>query len=161
MVLSQFNFCDAVYLNIDIYLQKKIQKMQDLCLKFIFNLKKNQHCNYDELRSSLNWMDMNQRRIAHSLVILYKILNGHGPSYLSDLFTQHFEIRERITRTFSGNIYLPNINASARHRKSFNIYISRVWNLLPDNVKSSSTSNSFKIKIKKLFLNKSVVLPPP
>ena len=161
MVLSQFNFCDAVYLNIDIYLQKKIQKMQDLCLKFIFNIKKNQHCNYDELRSSLNWMDMNQRMIAHSLVILYKILNGHGPSYLSDLFTQHFEIRERITRTFSGNIYLPNINASARHRKSFNIYISRVWNLLPDNVKSSSTSNSFKIKIKKLFLNKSVVLHTP
>ena len=161
MVLSQFNFCDAVYLNIDIYLQKKIQKIQDLCLRYIFNIKRNHDCNYEELRSNLKLLDMNQRRISHSLVILFKILNGQAPSYLSDLFTQQFEIRERETRTFGGNIYLPNTNTPAKHRKAFKIYTSRVWNLLPDDVKSCTSVNTFKIKIKNIFLNNTLVLPPP
>ena len=40
LILSQFNFCDLVYMNIDMYLQRRIQKIQNLCLKFIFNIKK-------------------------------------------------------------------------------------------------------------------------
>ena len=38
LILSLFNFGDVVYMNIDLYLQKKIQKIQNLCLKFIFNI---------------------------------------------------------------------------------------------------------------------------
>ena len=161
MVLSQFNFCDAVYLNIDIYLQKKIQKMQDLCLRFIFDINRKRDCNYDELRCELHWLNMHQRRISHSLVILFKILNKLGPSYLSDNFTQQYEIRNRVTRTFGGNICIPNSNYSAIHRRSFQVYISKVWNILPDNVKSCPTVTSFKNNLKKLFLNNTLILPPP
>ena len=161
MVLSQFNFCDVVYLNIDIYLQKKIQRMQDLCLRFIFNIKRDHNCNYDELRNNLRLLDMNQRRISHGLVMLFKILKGIAPTYLRDSFTQISEIRTRITRSFDGNIYIPNTNFSARHRKAFHIYISRVWNCLPDDVKSCTSVFSFKNQIKKIFLTNSLVLPPP
>ena len=39
IILSRFNYCDAVYLNIDMCLQKKVQKVQDLCCRFIFEKK--------------------------------------------------------------------------------------------------------------------------
>ena len=161
MVLSQFNFCDAVYLNIDIYLQNKIQKIQNMCLRFIFDTKKYSGNNYDQLRSNLKWMDMKERQISHSLVTLFKILNGKGPAYLRDMYHQNSDISTRHTRSFPGNIWIGNSQYSAIHRKSFRIYISRIWNILPDEIKSSSTVNTFKNKIKKLFLSKSINLPPP
>jgi hypothetical protein len=53
MVLSQFNFCDVAYLSIDFYLRKKIQKIQNLCLRFIFDIKKRGHYNYNY--DTLRW----------------------------------------------------------------------------------------------------------
>ena len=40
IILSQFNYCDVVYSNLDKYLKDKIQKVQNLCLRFIFDTKK-------------------------------------------------------------------------------------------------------------------------
>ena len=160
MVLSQFNFCDIVYTNIDIYLQKKIQKIQNICTKFIFDTNKNSVYNYDDLRADLNWLDMNQRRVSHGLIMLFKILNNLGPTYLSDMYTINSDISERITRSFGGNIWIGNSRYSAIHRKSFRIYMSNIWNQLPNNVKSCKTVNTFKIKLKSLFINKELVLPP-
>ena len=160
MVLSQFNFCDVAYLNIDIYLQKKIQKIQNLCLRFIFNIKKSWDTNYDVLMSELKWLNMNQRRISHGLVLLFKVLNGLGPTYLRDMFTQNSEISTRVTRTFPGNIWIPNIHYTATHSKAFRLYISNVWNQLPNDVKSLTSVFTFKNKIKSLFLNELLVLPP-
>ena len=159
MVLSQFNYCDSVYLNIDYYLVRKIQKIQNICVRFIFNIKKKDHCNYDELLIKLNWMDMLHRRIAHSLTMLFKILKYKEPHYLNDMYTLNSEISERVTRSFEGNIWIGNENYSVVHRKSFRIFISRVWNELPTEIKLVNTVSTFKEKIKELFLSKTFKLP--
>ena len=39
IVLSRFNYCDSVYQNIDMCIQRKIQKVQDMCCRFIFDIK--------------------------------------------------------------------------------------------------------------------------
>ena len=160
MILSQFNYCDSVYLNIDIYLQKKIQKIQNICSRFVFNTKKKDNCNYEEQRLKLDWLDMKQRRISHSLTILFKTLKFKEPTYLSDMFTQNCEISERLTRTYGGNIWIGNNHYSALHRKSFRIYISRIWNSLPDETKDCITVGTFKMKIKQLFLSNLITIPP-
>ena len=162
MVLSQFNFCDVAYLSIDIYLQKKIQKIQNLCLRFISDInRRNDHnYNYDVLRANINWLSMNQRRVSHGLVMMFKILNNLAPTYLKDLFTQNRDMALRSTRSYEGNIWIPNSNYKAIHLKSFRLYIAKVWNQLPNQVKSSVSVSSFKNKIKTLFLNDSLVLPP-
>jgi hypothetical protein len=103
---------------------------------------------------------MNQRRVSHGLVMLFKILNDLGPNYLRDMFTQKFEISERTTRSFEGNIWIGNNTYAAIHRKSFRIYISNLWNQLPDDVKTCKTVFSFKKKIKSMLLNNEIVLPP-
>ena len=159
MVLSQFNFCDSVCINIDFYLIKKIQKIQNICTRFIFNIKKKDECDFDDLRKKLDWLDMQKRRISHSLTMLFKILKYKQPVYLSDMFTQNFELNTRLTRTYEGNIYIGNAHYSVIHRKSFRIYISRVWNSLPTETKSVNTVDTFKIHVKKLLMSNSFQLP--
>ena len=103
---------------------------------------------------------MGQRRLSHGLTMLFKILNKLGPNYLSDMFTQKFEISTRSTRSFDGNILIGNYNYTAIHRKSFRIYFSNLWNQLPENVKTCKTINSFKKKIKQILINNELILPP-
>jgi hypothetical protein len=159
LVLSQFNFCDSVYLNIDFYLIKKIQRIQNICIRFIFNIKKKDKCDYNDLRQKLDWLDMLSRRICHSLTILFKILKYKQPVYLSDMFTLNSEINNRLTRTYEGNIWIGNAHYSVIHRKAFRIYISRVWNSLPTEAKLCNTVNTFKNHIKQLFMSNSFQVP--
>ena len=95
LVLSQFHFGDIVYMNIDLIAQKKIQKFQNQCVKFIFNIKWREHCDYEELRKQLGWVSMTEKRVFNGLVLLYKILQGKAPDYLKDMFTLTSEITER------------------------------------------------------------------
>ena len=161
VILSMFNFGDSLQLNINQQLQTKIQRVQNLCLRFICNIKNKKHVDYDELRRSLNMLDMSQRRILHGLCLLFKVLNDLGPVYLRDLFTLHEEISLRETRTSNRNIYLPNSNTSAIHIKSFKNYVARVWNKLPNDTKSCKTLYTFKKKVKKLLLTKEFIPPAP
>ena len=104
VVLSQFNFGDTLLLNISQELHRKIQRVQNLCLRFIFDVKKNSDVSYDVLLSRLNTLDMYHRRVLHSLC------------------------RVRDTRTFNRNIYFPNSRVSSIHNKSFKFFAARIWN---------------------------------
>ena len=161
VILSMFNFGNTLQLNIGHQLQTKIQRVQNLCLKFIFNVKKKSVVDYDELRRNLNMLDMNQRRVLHSQCLLFKIINGSGPVYLRDLFTLHHEVSVRQTRTSYCNIYLPNTPISSIHNKSFRYYAARVWNELPSDVKNSNTLGTFKRKVKQILLSKKFIPPAP
>ena len=161
IILSLFSFADIVFMNIDMYLQRKVQKIQDYCLNFIFNIKKREHVNRAELRKSINWLSMKDRRILNGLSLLYKTLNGKGPDYIRDMFTLVSEISERNTRTYPSNIWIPTGHVSAIHRKSFKFYIPKIWNSLPENIKNSNTIQTFKKKVKNALLQEEIDFPPP
>jgi hypothetical protein len=158
LILSQFSFGDIVFMNMDIYLQKKVQKIQNLCLKFIYNIKKRQHWNSSELRKNINWLSMRDRRILNGLSLLFKTLDGKAPDYICDMFTLVSEISERDTRTYPRNIWIPNVHYSAIHLKSFKLFISKIWNALPVDIKNSKSVFAFKKRVKTALLNEEITI---
>ena len=153
-VLSQFNYCDAVYINLDISLQYKIQRIQNLCLRYIFDIKKRHHCNYDALRLKIQWLDMKNRRIFHSLTLMFKILNGLAPEYLRDTVTMVSELHERNTRANTNkNIWICKNVKSKIRRSSFAFYAAKSFNEIPENIKNSKSVQTFKNKLMKFLLS--------
>ena len=102
---------------------------------------------------------MSDRRVLNGLSLLFKTLNGNGPDYLRDMFTLISEISERNTRSFPGNIWIPNEHHSAVHLKSFRLYIPKVWNILPEDIKKSKSLYTFKKHVKTALLNNEINLP--
>ena len=102
---------------------------------------------------------MNNRRNLNGLSLLFKILKGNGPDYLRDMFTLVSEVTDRNTRTYPGNIWLPNEHHSAIHHKSFRIRIPNLWNNLPEDIKKSNTIICFKKKLKTALLTEQITLP--
>jgi hypothetical protein len=136
IVLSRFNYCDSVYLNIDMCLQRKIQKVQDMCCRFIFDTKKSESHDYNELRKKLGWLNMNQRRELHCLTMMYKILHNAAPNYLTDMFTYQNEVHSVNTRGSQNNhIWIDKNIKSKVHRDSFRFYAPCQYNKLPNEIK--------------------------
>jgi hypothetical protein len=158
IVLSQFNYCDIVYSNMDKYLKDKIMKIQNLCLKFIFDLGRKEHCDYKLLRKELKWLDMNQRRIKHGLILIYKILNGLAPNYLLDSFTLVKEIHSVNTRRANSNIYINKNISSKIHRQAYTFEMAKIYNNIPEDIKEAVSVNSFKNKINELLINDNLAL---
>ena len=152
IILSQFNYCDVVYSNLDKYLKDKIQKVQNLCLRFIFDIKRRDHVDYLPLRNELKWLDMNSRRLKHGLTLIYKILNDLAPNYLRDTFTLVSEIHSVNTRTANNsNIWIKNSIKSKLHRNSYTFEMAKIYNKIPEDIKKSVSTNSFKKRIEKLL----------
>ena len=159
IVLSQFNYCDIVYSNMDKYLKNKITKVQNLCLRFIFDYRRKDHCNYNALRKELNWLDMDKRRIKHGLTLIYKIIHGMAPNYLSDSFTLVQEIHNINTRRANNNIWISKTITSKVHRKAYTFEMANIYNSIPENIKNSVSVNSFKKHIGEYLKNDDLVFP--
>ena len=147
VVLSQFNYCDIVYSNMDNYLKEKIQKVQNLCIRFIFDLKRKDHCNYSSYRKQLKWLDMNLRRLKHGFTLIYKILHGLAPNYLCDTFTLVNQMHNVNTRRSSNDIWINKSSTSKLHRKSYTFEMANLYNQIPEDIKNCISVNSFKKRI--------------
>ena len=132
-----------------------------MCLRFIFNYRKSDNVNYDSLRKKLGWLNMQNRRILHSLVQMYKILHLRAPDYLRDSVTLVRELHKVNTRQKNDNIWIGKDIKSKLHRRSFRFYISRVYNEIPENIKNCKSVHSFKTNLLKYLANDVLVLPTP
>ena len=161
LVLSQFNYCDIIYASMDSFLENKIQRTQNLCLRFIFNIKKrNPNTDYNSLLKQLGWLNMKTKTIKNGLVMMYKILNGLAPNYLADFINLTSEIHDRNTCISSNNSIWINKNITSKiHRKSFFFFIANIYNNIPQNIKQSTSLTSFKKAIHKHISDGNLVIP--
>ena len=102
---------------------------------------------------------MKNRRIKHGLTMIYKILNGLAPHYLSDNFTLTSEIHNVNTRNASNSIWISKNITSKIHRKSYSFYMAQIYNNIPENIKKSISVNSFKHSLTKFIQSGKLVLP--
>ena len=143
LVLSNFNYCNSLFLSMSSSLLSKVQRVQNSCIRFMYCLKRRDHITpYLKLT---NWLNMSNRQLLHSCCMMYKILNGLAPPYLSHAVYQHSLTHGHDTR--NRNIVPTPLSRS--HIK-FNSFFSkgiRDFNNLPVTIKSSISFNSFKRKL--------------
>ena len=144
----------------DICFEKKIQKIQNMCLRFIFNIRKrDNNINYNALLVKLGWLNMKQKTIKNGLVMLYKILHGLAPNYLTDPITLTSEIHNINTRRTVDSIWLSKSITSKIHRKSFYFFMANIYNNIPEDIKKSKSVTIFKKAISKHIKEGNMVIP--
>ena len=82
---------------------------------------------------------------------MYKILNSLAPHNLNN-FTYISDVHSRTTRASSQKVfYLPH-HKTNMFRKSFNYQGPKVWNDLPEYIRSSPSVSTFKQSAKKFYM---------
>ena len=150
-ILSQLNYGDIILQNLTEQLQYKVQKLQNRCVHFTFGLRK-----YDHISGFIknkNILNMKNKRLLHSLTLMFKIKNNLAPGYLCNRINTHNVIHNHFTRN-RNNIDPPFARSKMRNMSYF-IYISKQFNILGKDVNINNISvHTFKLRTRKYLLNK-------
>ena len=81
LLLSHFNHCNSLYYPcLNAFDKYRIQKLQNACIRLIFNVQRRTRISTFLKRS--NWFNMNNRFRFHMISLDYKILKSKAPNYL-------------------------------------------------------------------------------
>lgn len=147
LVLSIFNYCDVVYSPcLDLLTSNRIQKVQNSCIRFIFNLRKREHVSH-RIRE-IHWLKMKQRVMVHYANLVHSVVTHKTPNYLSDILIQNSVVHDVNTRNKFKYRIPPH--KTALFQNSFAYVGVCVYNKIPDEFKKL-TESSFKTKIKEFL----------
>lgn len=149
LVLSNFNYCNYVYGPfLNVCEQRKIQKVQNSCVRFIFGLRKYDHISL-QFRE-LSWLDMLHRRKLHFGVFVKKIMLTSSPPYLSRLLVARNNIHT-VNIRHGGLLTIPR-HVTALFRRGFAYQAVHFYNKLPRHLKGETILRRFKKLYKQLLL---------
>lgn len=145
LVLPIFNYCDIVTNDMTVELSDKLQRAQNYCIRFIFNLRRDEHIT--PYLQQLSLLKLEQLRKYHTLTLLHALLQKSSPTYLFENFIFLSQINSHVTRRGGLSLSIPPHKTIA-FNKSFIVTACRLWNSLPDNIKLLDKRARFGAEVK-------------
>ncbi|XP_045542568.1 uncharacterized protein LOC123723550 [Papilio machaon] len=151
LILSRFNYCDAVYgPRLLIKTQRAIQRVQNACMRFCFNIPRREHITpyYNKYKI----LKMTGRRLLHLANITHKVVICNRPKYLYEKLEWRKDTSVHLTRcTIQKKMIVPK-HSTTGFRGGFKFSASKVWNDLPPPLNKIISHSGFAKKYKKILL---------
>lgn len=97
-----------------------------------------------DLFAELNWMTFPERVQFQKAIMMFKTMNNLAPTYMNNLFQYTNEIHNRNLRSTTENLlYVPKPKCEI-FRNSFAYSGAKLWNSIPQNIKSCNSVQQFK-----------------
>ena len=142
-ILSQFNYGDIILQGLSNQLVQKIQKVQNSCIRFTFGLRKYDHITATRKNNKI--ISMEDRRLFHSLCLMFKITKKIAPIYLCNRISYRNSLHNHNTR-HRNDIITPFARSRVRSL-SFFIFITNRFNQLSNYIDIAGISlNTFRTK---------------
>ncbi|CAH2090128.1 unnamed protein product [Euphydryas editha] len=150
LLLPLLDYADIVYFDLSEQLLNKLERLQNICIRFIFGLRKFDHVS--QHRKQLGWLPIRQRRNMHALSLLYSILyHPHTPPYLKERFTFLGHDTECNLRSRSNNLLVTPLCRSKAYSNSFTTKVIKLWNSLPSDIRQAESLSTFKNRLHKNY----------
>ena len=133
LVISKLDYCNSLLLGSHEYQKDKLQHIQNMACRVIFQLRKYDHImQYLKL---LHWLKIRERITYKIAFLIYKCKNNQAPVYLQEVLPSKHH--ERPLRSSMAD-YLNSDFCKNTHtlRSSFSGAGPRIWNSLPLDTKN-------------------------
>lgn len=142
LVLPHIDYCCLVYRGLSCELNTKLQRLVNCSIRFIFNLKWDDHVT--PYRRRLGWLSVQNRRSYFLGCQAYRIIYMQSPLYIKQLFTFLDSEQRRSVRLTSSQIFhIPHFRTST-YKNSYHLSTIYFWHSLPSYITRASTFSSFK-----------------
>ena len=91
------------------------------------------------------------RLIRTTAVLTYKALNNLAPAYISGLLKQVSETHTHSLRSSENGLLSVPRSRTALYDRSFSYSVSKLWNALPQSIRTKPSLKSFKTSLKAKF----------
>ena len=152
LVGSRLDYCNSLFRSLSALDLRKLQCVQNNLARIVTNTTKYSHIT--PVRKILHWLPIEQRSIFKTALLVYKFLNCGQPRY----FAPFLKPRQSVYNTRKSQadgvfLEIPHFTTSLyKSSKHFNLSFAydapKIWNDLPDDVRSATSLHSFRRKLK-------------
>lgn len=148
-VKSQFSYCPLIWM---LHSRKSNKKINDLHYRALRLVYQDTTSSFEQLLEKDKSVSIHHQNIHYLAIEMYKTIKGLGPSFMTDIFH------------FNDNINSENVSANTRLQSVFynrfnprTVYYGsetlrsigpKIWNIIPEDIKSAASLSGFKHKIK-------------
>lgn len=150
LIQPHFDYACIAYDSLSDYLDGKLLKLQNRCIRYIYNLRRDQSVVI--FRKKLRWLTPRDRRTFCIGILTYKLLTYKRPNYLYQSLIQHKSFPTRALRSNSKFFDTP-FSSTATFDSTFQIRAIKLWNDLPIEIVSVSGIGTFRSKLLKHLLD--------
>ena len=102
----------------------------------------------DLMFEELGWQSVPKRLMYNKAILTFKALNNQTPAYITNLLKPMSESHPRSLRSSENGLLSVPRSSSALYDRSFSYSASKLWNCLPQSLRTSSSLSTFKTGIK-------------
>ncbi|XP_062822834.1 uncharacterized protein LOC100554203 isoform X4 [Anolis carolinensis] len=148
LVTSRLDYCNALYVGLPLKTAQKLQLVQRSAARLITGASYRERST--PLFKELHWLPFIFRSQFKVQTIIYKALNGLGPTYLRDRISLHKPARSLRS---SGEALLSPLSISqarlvSTRERAFSALAPRLWNSLPTEIRQAPTLLAFRKDLK-------------
>ena len=142
-----FDYCFEVWDSLGDGLARKLQRLQNRCARVIMNCRK--ETGQSEIAmQALGWISLAKRRAKNKAEVMFKILHGLTRASLSNIFAEAHPINGNDNlRNSTKEVALP-LPKRDFYKNSPSYNRAKIWNDLPEEIRSCETFASFTAKMK-------------
>jgi len=151
LVTSGLDYANAILYGIPQYMLKHLQRVQYNAARLVLRKKKRDHGT--PLLKQLHWLPI-QTRIEYKLNLLtFKSLNNLAPVYLTELLCTYNPSRT-LRSSSMGLLQEKNAKIKKAGERAYSIAAPKLWNRLPQELRSLNELVSFKTALKTYYFKK-------
>ena len=144
IVQPYFIYCSEVWDTMGEGLSNRLQKLQNRSARVIARMSNDTP--HEEALKELGWETLDVQRHRTKAKQMFKVLHQNAPACLSDLFTFKRDVTCHNLRGSSTSLQLPLPKRDFK-KKSFSYHGAKLWNSLPEPIRSCESYSLFKSKI--------------
>lgn len=144
LIAPHFDYCSTIFLSIGETELNLLQKAQNRAMRAIIRC--NKYTPIKQMLSALHFFNVRQRIALNTLIFIHKMKLRISPSYLTESLKNVGETHSYNTRQ-RNNIRIAKCNQTrTQHTLMYNGF--KIYNDLPDNIKTTDNVNTFRRKAK-------------
>ena len=145
LVLSQLDYCNGLYYNINNSLLNKLQSVQNCAAKLIYNKRKFDK-GLGDMFVSLHWLKVKERIVFKVLLLVHKCVYGESAVYLNEMLMPSYSFLRTGKLINVRTNFVNTIGA-------FSVCAPKLWNNIPHELRFETSNVTFKRKLKHFLFN--------